>query len=152
MAVTDGRTIDPSTGLIPVAGEDGDGNEAAAEANVEDYGDQSEDGDATEEAGQGNGESGIDNSGTLIVGLPGQHQSFVKALRSIQRKVEPHERHCYWVAFPRHGIDGKSHRFHSGESIRSRDVQTCPRQPSPSLECSSRVCSSRRGSTKRSQG
>lgn len=70
LAITDGRTIDPSASLGTTTGQDGDGNKAPAEADVENYGDESEDGNATEETGQRHGERGVNDSSTLFIVVP----------------------------------------------------------------------------------
>ena len=61
-----------STGVHAVAGKDGNGDEAADEANVKQYGQESEEGDPAQEAGQDDGEAGVDDR-TAGYALAGFH-------------------------------------------------------------------------------
>ena len=52
---------------MTATGQNCDGNEAAAEADVKDYGGEGEDGDTAQEAGEANSECGINDGCTLFV-------------------------------------------------------------------------------------
>ena len=57
-----GRIVGTRAAVSAAPGEDGNGNEAAAEQDVENKAEEGEDGDASEEESEDNGETSVDDS------------------------------------------------------------------------------------------